>query len=246
MPPSATPIPRACGGSRKQGGVYAVLPTSPNGRPIEDFLLCPPKKLNFDISPQGQTPIEVDGTIHLLDWIGETYYPNVADWIEETRRGGLSRMLNLRKIDLTRLTPASRLVTVHPRAYIHNITDYGPKSWACPAHLQSHTDEIGEAEHEMCAGAYWWDLTEGIKAHAPEHLTLNGDHLVQRVMPAFTYYGHARSEHVVPEYSPAIFGAFPIARLEVVRGEAGEHEEAVEAMTALGGRLKVKWEVVDA
>lgn len=247
MPPSANPVvPRGCGRSRKQGGVYAVTPTGPYGRPIEDFLWCPPKLLNFDIAPQGQTPVVHLGTYHLIDWIGEAFYPNVTDWIEEVRVAGISRNLNWRSLELDCLTPASRLIVVHPRAYIHNLSEYGPCDWPCPRNRPEHLDCIGNPMHAMCSGAYWWDLDGGDvlePAGLPDAERDGAGPLVRRTMPAFTYIGHARPPHVDPVYSPAMFGAFPIARLEVVRGEHGEHEPAVEKLSALN--LSLDWEVVD-
>lgn len=247
MPPSVLPsMPRGCGRSRKQGGVYAVTPTSPYGTPLEDFLWCPPKLLNFDIAPRGQTPVVHLGTYHLIDWIGAQHYPNVADWIEETRVGGISRIINWRSLELDRLTADSRLIVVHPRAHIHNLSEYGPVFWPCPRRVVEHVAHVGLPAPEMCAGAYWWDV-EGGEVLEPASQDGTEQHgagpLVRRVMPAFTYIGHARPPHVDPVYSPAMFGAFPIARLEVVRGEHGEHEPAVERLSALN--LNLDWEVVD-
>lgn len=247
MPPSCVHTgSRGCGSSRKAGGVYLVTPLSPHGRPIGDFLWCPPKLLNFDISPQGQTPVEVGGVYHLLDWIGKEHYPNVADWVEETAAMGLSRVINWRSLELERITPDSRLITVHPKAYIHNLNEFGPAFWVCPRGVGEHIINVGLPAEEMCTGALWWDV-EGGEVLEPtphdEEAAQYGYKLVQRQMPSFSYYAHARPDGVEPVYSPAMFGAFPIARIEVVKGDYGEHEAAAETLAAL--RLSVDWRVVD-
>ena len=126
-------IVRGCG-RRKAGGLYAVLPSSPHGSPLEDFLQCPPKRLSFDAPVQGQLPIIKGTTLHLLDWVGGAYYPNVADFLEEVRRFGLSRRLSpsllqrdhkLGAAPVELITGASRLLMCHARAHINNVSDYG-------------------------------------------------------------------------------------------------------------------------
>lgn len=129
---------RECG-FRKEGGVYAEVPSSPYGRPIEDFLKCNPipidreeyglgkglgvrligvpdtclackgtgklKEMNMreeeaqevyplvDCPPCGGTGKEL--VYHVFDIVGSENYPNVADFIEEARRLGVSRRLEL-------------------------------------------------------------------------------------------------------------------------------------------------------
>lgn len=260
--------PRGCGDSRKAGGCYLELGLGPGGRPVEDFLVCPPKLLNFDVPAQGQMPIwrqvgEGQYVLHLLDWVGQEFYTNTSDFVEEVRRMGLSRLLAPHLLDasvdhpgtgqpvkvLEALTFDSRLYTAHAHAYIHNLTDY-PVTWTCPKHRQ-------HAPGEMCAGAWWWDV---IKGQSLDEMRKASDsrvgqfelwaeddpapeRLVRREMPSFWYKAHRAPDGVTPEYSPAIFAAWPIWRFAVVQGRYGEHDAAVSKLSAL--TLNLHWTVVD-
>lgn len=248
---------RGCG-RRKKGGTYAVLPLGPVGHPPEFFLVCPPQLLQFDPPVQGQRPVWYDQTLHLVDWVGSTYYPNVADFVEEVRRMGLSRRVEPDLLNTVINTPqpdcptakvgealsrSSRLLTVHAHGHIWNIEDYGVPYWTCPKNREGHG--FVDAPPAMCAGAFWWDV-EG--ANAVVELAAEPDsdpapeRLVRREMPSFWYPAHSRPDGVEPVYSPAIFAAWSIARFEVVYGEDGEHEGACEVLDTL--QLSVPWEVV--
>ena len=89
----------------------------------------------------------------------------------------------------------------------------------------------------MCGRLWWADVEGGV----PQP-TL-GLYAVECQMPSFAYLAQQRPDGIAPEYSPAIFAAFPIARLAVVRGDAGEHEPVVERLQTLD--LNLPWEVVD-
>jgi hypothetical protein len=137
--------PRGCG-ERKKGGVYACCGLSPVGRPIEEYLLCPPRPVDYKFH---RTPRLVDvikggpRKNALLIWIGEQYYPFVSDFIEEAREQGISRRLpsnlNVQKIEL----PAW-MILVHAKARLMNAPSLGltavPK---CPTglHTERHLTE---------------------------------------------------------------------------------------------------------
>jgi len=235
---------RGCG-TRKKGGIYAVTPLGKHGQPVEAFLLCPPKLLNFDVPVRGMLPVVLNGTTNLIDWVGAQYYPNVADFVEEVRLFGLSRAMSP-TAPFEELTAQSRLITVHPRAWIHNISEYGIPYWTCPKNIRGHgfTDP-GTAEVPMCAGAYWWDVTDGepLEVAAGTRQADDAERAVTRQMPSFRYFAHCRPEGVVPEYSPAAFAAWPIAKLQVIRGEYGEHEPAIDRLS--GSDLNLPWELCD-
>lgn len=61
---------------------------------------------------------------HIFDEVGTDNYPNVADFIEEARRRGVSRRLELEASEYARLTPRSRLIMLHKRACIFNPDEY--------------------------------------------------------------------------------------------------------------------------
>lgn len=216
----AVPVPRGCG-TRKENGVYAEVGTGPGGRPTEDFLVCPPTKIDpaeLGISPVGVKLVEHQGVWHIIDWVGSEYYPNVADFIEEVRRFGMSRRLP-RTLDFSKLTDKSRILLVHARAWIENFGAYADY-WMdgrynrCPQHIDTH--DLPDAP-EMCCGGWWQDVEYG-RATAEQRI-------VNRAMPSFDYIAAQRPAHVTPSYAPAIFASFPISRLVVIKGRSGEHEE---------------------
>lgn len=157
---------RECG-YRDEGGVYAEVPKSRYGKPLEHFMTCYPVPIDageYRLNPKGMGVTLVDlpedcltcgGTgetvarhilvtdvmdvaglcsecgglgkvpvTHIFDIVGQDNYPNVADFIEETRRRGVSRRLELSPEGYARLTPRSRLIMLHKRACIFNPQDY--------------------------------------------------------------------------------------------------------------------------
>lgn len=228
MPAKARPVARGCGAARTRGAVYLELGVGPGGKPIEDYLLDPPHPVDVDalgVSPLGVTLIERDGVAHVLDWVGESHYPNVADYVEEVRRFGLSRKV-APNLPFHRLTPASRILQIHPRAYISNAQEYRPRleeplasRYSCPKKIEHH--HTGEAS--FCLGVCWEDV-EGGRDHPG-----GGERRVLREMPSFAYEALRRPEGIEPGYRPAIFASFPISRIVVIRGDADEHEPALKA-----------------
>lgn len=122
----AIAVPRGCGPARDEGGIYAEVGLSPVGLPLSFFLVDPPIPVScaaLGLTPVGVTLIEREGVTHVLDWVGSTHYPNVADFVEETLLFGLSRRLP-QTLDFARLGPLSRIILVHGRAHIDNAWQY--------------------------------------------------------------------------------------------------------------------------
>lgn len=233
MPCNSAKATRGCG-DRVAGGIYLETHTSPIGRPIEDFLIDPPRPLDaaaLGLSPIGIKLIEIDGVWHVLDWVGEVHYPNVADFVEETRRLGLSRRAP-RTLDFSKLTSASRIVLAHPRAYIVQAPRYLEHvDLVCPLALDGHTSrELAVAEYpqRMCAGLWWYDLD-----HRSD---VEPGSLMRRELPSFTYEGHARPAGIEATYHLAAFLSLPIHNLAVIDDHADHDatEAAVKAATAAG------------
>lgn len=210
---------RGCG-SRVEGGIYACVPTSPNGRPVEHFLCCPPIRIDADeyglsnigvklidlpetclycggggkviahINPVPQDCPDCKGlglvpVSHVFDIIGGEHYPNVADFIEEARRLGISRRLELGDAkEYARLSSRSRLFLLHARAIIENPQDYINamlpieaaalmEAGGCPKNNPQHSVNIGATERGLtvltpysadapgCAALYWHDIEPG-------------------------------------------------------------------------------------
>ncbi|MBW4554196.1 MAG: hypothetical protein KME35_24300 [Aphanocapsa sp. GSE-SYN-MK-11-07L] len=216
MTPGAIAVTRGCG-TRKQGGIYFETGLSPYGQTLEYFIADPPILVdNWNLSAVGVQLIERQGVTHIVDWVGSKHYPNVADYLEEVRRFGLSRRL-AKTLDFSRLTKQTRILLVHARAWVENFTEY--RAWTCPKDLAHHLPDVlrqePEADKRMCAGVWWQDIEGGISQ--------TGDPLqVKREMPSFSYSGRCRPEGVKPQYRPAIFASFPCSRLVVVKGQGFE------------------------
>ena len=238
---TTSPGRRGCG-DRKKGGIYAECGMSDVGKPLEDFLVDPPALVAPDelgLAPVGMRPFKADDRVHLLDWVGEQHYPNVADFLEEVRRMGLSRRMGP-GMPFGRLTAGSTILLVHRRAHIVDASPYRSawttiewleRLWGgtCPKRLPGHALTVDDASL-MCAGAWWQDLVVPGVTSAAE-----GGRLVDRAMPAFTYEAALRPPGVEPEYLPAVFAAFPVTNLAVVRDpEGATHEQALEATEGCG------------
>lgn len=219
-------IVRGCG-KREQGGVYAECGRSPLGRPIEDFLLCPPVLVDaagMGLSPIGVKLIEHNGVCHVWDWVGSKYYPNVADFVEEVRRFGLSRRIS-KGLDFSKLTEQSRIFLLHSSAHIADPSPFqkariGGKALGLDwDHCPKGTHEAGEKG--MCSGL-WWEDVEGMEYSV--------NRISRREMPAFEYT--AARPAVKSGHMLAVFASFPIIRLAVVKSEDGSHAKTADLVSA--------------
>lgn len=211
-------VVRGCG-NRVLGGIYCEIPLSKHGLPLESFLYCPPVVVDaaaLGLSNVGVKLIERNGVWHIFDIIGKQHYPNVADFVEEARRFGISRRLS-QNLDFSLLTTESRLILLHDRAFIENHDKYRGDH-ECPKSVKGHDRD---PLPEMCISLWGEDLVDGT-------LLEEGGRRVKRVMPSFEYEGFARPEGVVPKYKLAILGSFPIPKLVVVNDpEDKTHEKAL-------------------
>lgn len=231
---------RGCGASRSAAGIYACCGTDTDGMPIEHFIVDPPIRLDFaamGVTPRGVHLFEdKNGVTHIMDWVGSEHYKNVADYVEETRRYGASRRLSP-TLDYSRLTPESRLLLIHARAWVGNMAEYG--YWNCPKRIEEHDSEIASPDYKFCCAGVWHEDVEG-----GEVVEMHGHRIsartVTRKMPSFSYVARCRPDGVIPSYEPAIFLRLPITRLEVVKSEDGRHTKSEEA--ARKSRLDVSLE----
>lgn len=245
----AMAVPRACGKTREQGGVY--IENGGGNAVIEDFMLCPPPKITqgMGVSDIGTTVVTLPHKecASVIDMIGKTYYPYPVYWIEETRRFGLSRKIS--KSVALKLEPNSMIIMAHRRAYVENFKDY-PHHYTCPILRPDHKEY---SEVDMCLGFVWEDLEMGgddIVQITPQIIKEHGmnpfvgratyskqalEHLLQGVLvtlPAASFYAHLRPEGMTPEYYEhgAMFAAFPISRIVVVEAEDGSHKETLDEL----------------
>jgi hypothetical protein len=234
---STPAVARGCG-SRVAGGVYAELPLGPFGQPIEFFLSCPPREVDADalgLSSIGVKLIERNGIWHVWDIVGQEHYPNVADFVEELRRFGLSRRLP-RTLEFDKLSADSRIVLLHRKAVIDNPADYY-RTELRERLMRTHGEEcfVPRPEHEvptdpsetMCSRLWWQDVTGG-------ELIEGAGRFVKRAQPSFTYYAECPPFEVATGHRLGILGVFPIGNLAVVRDADGSHQKTFAAMADAG------------
>lgn len=231
-------VERGCG-VRVKGGLYLECPLSPYGMPLEEFLVDPP--VPIDVQSVGVTPIGVKlverkGVWHVMDWVGSSFYNNVADYVEEVRRFGLSRRV-AQTLDFKKLTSQSRILLLHARAYIHNFDEYAkyepdveeleglvpyPR---CPKKLAEHTRPNMDT---MCARLWYQDVEGGEEDKKGTDENAARIRVVTKKMPSFEYHGLVKPASVKPDYKVAVFASFPITNIAVVRDiEGGTHNRSL-------------------
>lgn len=251
-------IERGCGKARDKGGAYWELGFGPNGSSMEAFVTCPPPAIDtqkLGLSPRGVKLLETEeGVHHVLDWIGAVYYPNVTDFLEEVRRFGLSRRLELSKEQYALLTKESRLLAVHPAGWIstpgfhwanrigmNNEFFQGEYSWEyCPCNVPEHKIEIEKIQeliHQsntlpMCAGLWWEDVLFTNPIDKKSRLTI-------RAMPSFSYRCALPPEGSHAHY-PAIVASFPLGRIAIVEDlDNQSHLEKAEKLSDLNSAIRL-------
>lgn len=235
---------RGCG-RRKKGAIYSNCPLGEGGTPIEEFLIDPPQRLTLELAPQGVQIFEAEGVAHIIDWVGSSHYPNVADFVEEVRRMGMSRRLP-KTLAFERLTLESRHFLVHSRAIVahpemYRREDAMPKDGhRCPKALAMHQAAVepGTLRSPMCAGIWWEDLDPFGAFVEPD---VPGSRVVTRKIPCGTYEGLCSpGDPKAREYVAGIFAGFPIWNLQVVRDpDGGSHNAAADAAARAGLEIEI-------
>lgn len=227
----AAPVLRGCG-SRVKGGVYAECGTSPHGHPIEDFIIDPPRTVpaSIGLGHLGITPFRTpDGTTHIADWVGRQHYPNVADFIEETRRFGMSRRIP-KNFDTSVITKGTWWLLVHPKAIPTRLELYRPPAtdvpcYRCPKEITAHLSG------GLCAGLWWEDLDPD--ATGTEY-DANGpyERSVVRKMPSLAYFGQRRPfsihQELRADYTVGFFLRLPVTGISVVADDDGSHKMVLD------------------
>lgn len=234
---------RGCGGSREKGGIYLEC-GSAGGFGIPMFNLIKDPVAAFDpdsvgLSPVGVKLAEIDGVTHVFDWVGAKHYPNAADFLEEAVRLGLSRRIS-KKEDFSKITAESRLILVHPKAFVEGFPDdvevpcptgqhaaaYDRLSIQEAGRLWLVGDEDSVDPDSMLPGAWpeWapFPLADGysVDERFEPHV---------RKMPAFEYNLAVRPKGV--KLSPGIVMVAPIERIAVVN-DPDDPENLRSAMEA--------------
>jgi hypothetical protein len=253
-------VERGCG-YREPGGVYAVTPLVARGHAIEHFLLDPAVPVAQVLGAPDALPNRgvlvqpmADGVHHVFDKVGSKHYPNVLDFVEETRRAGLSRRLPAGP-GLANLCERSLIFLGHERAVILNASDYyqalqqeladyaGSAGLRCPRQMHQLDDLVATNDYRTCAGLWWEDVAGGDELFDPAA----APRTVQRGMPGhepvWSYRAQRRPDTCKPQYEAGFFLRLPIAKLEVIYDESGgTHEDAV----VLAQRSSLPVELADA
>ncbi|MBE0427970.1 MAG: hypothetical protein IBX72_15185 [Nitrospirae bacterium] len=197
---------RGCG-SRQPGGLYVCCGLSPKGKPIEHFLVDPPVPYEYG-SFRSPVLIEKEEVNHILLWVGAEYYPYVTDFIEETRRFGVSKRIP-KNFPIEKLTRGSMMFLVHPEAIIEN---YGilPNPVYCPKNKAEHF-----ANEEYCLG-HGYQIARPDQGDSKRKI---GD-TVYNVTPSEV------KEDLV--FKAGIFGRFPITNFDYITKD-GHVDQSISA-----------------
>ncbi len=212
-PTSVTGIRRGCG-YRTPGGLYVCSGLSPYGRPLSEFVIDPP--ILYEGEPfRAPQLFERDGVKHLKMFVGAEHYPFASDFLEESRRYGVSKRIPNR-FPVEQLEPGSMLYLIHPRAIV---ADYEalPLPEYCPKDVESHRT----AKDECCLG-YSYLVAE---ANSGISLRQIGD-------TSYEVYPHSMGgeQH---EYHAGFFLVVPITHFDhILVGEAAD-SDIVSKETAL-------------
>ena len=182
-----------------------------DGKELEHFLVDLPLLIDqaeWGISPIGISTFQDDqGITHVLDWVGEDSYPEVADFIEEARLKGISRKVS-HTAPIEGLTAQSRLWLLHPRARVVNAEQFPtPPAFACPCGK-------GHQSAEGCLGLAW---------HAQENAGPG-----QRKLAEGKTYPVKQALAGPLEHELAVFMVVPITALAVIEHPKPEIQDARE------------------
>ena len=208
-----------------QGGLYATAGTSRFGRPLEDFLIDAPVPYHGApfrtplIQRSSNIGIElkaVRGLIkntEILFWVGEEYYPYAPDFIEETKKWGVSKRIPL-NFDLTKFKPGETwMYFIHPRAVVDRLEPVH----SCPKNNEEHL--LGR---ERCITTLYYlvDAREEPGPFGPTYERTIGD----------TDYGIPK---LIPrlgeKQSPGFFMRLPFGQFEYVAMQGNRVDPKVQA-----------------
>lgn len=228
---------RGCG-TRAQRGIYLVQHLGPDGLPLEAFMVDPTAESDLralGITSIGVQLIDHGGTHSVFDMVGSSHYPNVADFLEEARRHGVSRRLP-KNLPFEQITPASRLVLLHQRAVILDRDRLAGPGWppvlCCQDILAMWLAEHGRSlhgyqpphwphdAHDMCSRYWYLDV-------AGTHVA---DGRLKRQIGDTTYPVPALRPDGEGRYLPGPFAVFCPTGIEVIRADDGSHEALVEQL----------------
>lgn len=264
-------VRRACG-YRKPGKTYVTFKQGriPKNMTWINFVVDPvmpfekellsaqgvnvlPRIVGYDLSGNLVQAVGKDGEpiFDFYDWVSSGDYPDVAAFIEEVFRYGVSR-LNPRTTQFEKMGKYSQYCLVHPNAFI----DEPQAHWRqragiiakrlkdgkkfCIKSLPEHDDpNVDRMEYDpiMCASLWWEDITvptESVASSRECKVQLAaGDWFTAYTPPA-------GSNKLVRK--PAVFMHFPIAAMAdfevVIDAEENSHMDSLAALKNLKDSLR--------
>jgi hypothetical protein len=228
-------IQRGCGLKRTAGAVYLEVGASPNGQPLENFLVDAPspyvtkQKIGVDFVQDKTT-----GVWHIFDHVGAQYYPFASDFLEEARLHGVSRKI-ARSSRFDHLTSDSRLYVVHPHAIVTNAREIHPHlpehrlKHRC-AHFARSGDDAHLHDPDLSCSRLWYGLAPANSTR----ITSDGGLLPERQLTPDTAYvvEPLPFETPAPHYASGIVAVLPITSISVIASKDGSHAATAAKLQA--------------
>lgn len=244
---------RGCG-VREPGGVYLETRVDPiRGLPIERFLIDPAIRVPEEMHlPNRGVAIlrrhESDPTCDVYDRVGTASYPNVTDFIEETKRLGLSRRIPA-NANFALLSDKSEIRLAHPRALIENaVLLYGHlaqekqayvnhPAWRCICGREDHATlaNLVILSCPTCASCWYETVTGGDPTWNPDHFPRT----VERKIGSIPYIARSTPYDYVPVFADAFFLRLPLHRIVVIRDPEEHRDEEAFARASIAVGLPV-------
>lgn len=225
---------RGCG-ERVEDGLYLTVEMSPDGQPVEFFLVDPAVEWRGPTTLRSPMFIEDRlGVTHLVLGVGATYYPFVPDFVEEVRRLGVSKRVP-RTFEAARLSKDSKFLLMHPRS----IPGFAYKaSCTCPKNNR---------EPHECVGCLWSlsTLKNFDQVHElGESRESSEESPVCIVKTPSCYYDTVKPQEptaFVDNYAAGVFLAFPMSlcRFEYVNKKGLCPTQVSEKLSKAGFQLDV-------
>ncbi|MGL4641195.1 MAG: hypothetical protein ACRCVX_15905 [Shewanella sp.] len=236
-------VVRMCGTARTEGGVYleSGMSDDPMAKPLEWFLVDPPKPYEPDCKLGVEMVEGADGKTHVIDYVGLEHYPYATDFLEEVRRFGLSRKVS-KNIDFSRLSHGSKIIIVHARGLIaqSDLNRVMPPDYTTPLIDQlvtkldrldptqchcGHHERTGSLEHLTLDYSGWCSRHLWAFTPADEAIRMGNETLYYRQCPSFKYQVFPVDPSASdPLFQTATIAVFPITNISVVKSRDGSHQ----------------------
>jgi hypothetical protein len=236
----ATPgVERGCG-KRQQGGTYLECGlTSSGGSPLEHFLVDPPIPYKTDHAVGVDIVLGPDGLHHVVDHVGNSFYPWPTDVLEEGRLYGFSRRVP-RNLDFSKLTPGSRILLVHARGLLSNAEVLHPHfdddklRRHCALYSKTRSPQHLHDQSTPCSrDSYAVAPATEVDAEVLRYTRRFTDTVSYTVYPP-------SPEAPEPEFASAIIASLPVSNISVIKAQNGSHLETLEKVKGMVEGINVE------